>query len=50
MLQNPELRDRIVNSLGGIPVGNTPEDFSRLLREDHAKWAKVAKAAKVALD
>jgi len=47
MLQNPELRERIVNVLGGIPVGNTPAEFSKYIAVEVAKWDKVAKAAKI---
>jgi tripartite-type tricarboxylate transporter receptor subunit TctC len=50
MLRKPDVRDRILTVLGGIPVGNTPEEFSKLLAVDSAKWAKVAKAANVRLD
>ena len=50
MLQQPELRDRIINVLGGIPVGNTPAEFSRYVAAEVEKWDKVAKAAKIILN
>ncbi len=50
MLQQPELRERIVNVLGGIPVGNTPTEFSQYIAAEVAKWEQVAKAAKVSLN
>jgi len=50
MLQQPELRERIVNVLGGIPVGNTPAEFSQYIAAEVAKWEQVAKAAKVSLN
>ena len=30
---------------GTEPVGNTPEEFARYIREEIVKWAKVAKEA-----
>lgn len=50
MLQQPELRERIVNVLGGIPVGSTPAEFSQYIAAEVAKWEQVAKAAKVSLN
>jgi tripartite-type tricarboxylate transporter receptor subunit TctC len=50
MLQQPELRERIVNVLGGIPVGSTPTEFSQYIAAEVAKWEQVAKAAKVSLN
>jgi tripartite-type tricarboxylate transporter receptor subunit TctC len=50
MLQRPELRDRIVNVLGGIPVGNTPAEFSTYIAAEVEKWGKVAKAANITLN
>jgi tripartite-type tricarboxylate transporter receptor subunit TctC len=50
MLQQPELRDRIVNVLGGIPIGNTPAEFSKYIAVEVEKWGKVAKAANITLN
>lgn len=50
MLQQPELRERIVNVLGGIPVGNTPAEFGQYIAAEVAKWEQVARAAKVSLN
>jgi tripartite-type tricarboxylate transporter receptor subunit TctC len=50
MLQQPELRERIVNVLGGIPVGSTPAEFSRYVANEVEKWGKVAKAANITLN
>ncbi len=35
---------------GAEPVGNTPEEFSRWLPGELAKWARVAKAARMRLE
>jgi tripartite-type tricarboxylate transporter receptor subunit TctC len=50
MLQQPELRERIVNVLGGIPVGSTPTEFSKYVAAEVEKWEKVAKAAKITVN
>jgi len=40
--RSPDLRQKLVEQ-GAEPVGNTPEEFSKLLREEVAKWAEVVK-------
>jgi tripartite-type tricarboxylate transporter receptor subunit TctC len=40
----PELRERFV-ALGGEVVGNTPEEFTALIRSELQLWARVIKAA-----
>lgn len=50
MLQNAELKDRIINVLGGIPIGNTPAEFGKYIAVEVAKWEKVAKAANITLN
>jgi tripartite-type tricarboxylate transporter receptor subunit TctC len=42
--KDPEMRKRLEEQ-GGEPVGNTPEEFSRLLREELTKWAEVVKVS-----
>lgn len=49
MLQLPEPRNKII-SLGGEPVGNTPTQFSKLLRDEVNKWGKVIKQANIRID
>ncbi|MCC6535581.1 MAG: tripartite tricarboxylate transporter substrate binding protein [Burkholderiales bacterium] len=49
VLQVPEPRSRIT-TLGGEPVGNTPKQFSELLRAEIAKWARVIKDANIKID
>jgi tripartite-type tricarboxylate transporter receptor subunit TctC len=44
ILQAPDMRERLAAD-GTDPVGNTPEEFARYIREEIAKWAKVAQAA-----
>jgi tripartite-type tricarboxylate transporter receptor subunit TctC len=44
-----ELRARI-ESLGGEPVGNTPQEFAAIIRADIAKWRRVVDAANIKVD
>jgi tripartite-type tricarboxylate transporter receptor subunit TctC len=48
-IQTPELRARI-DSLGGEPVGNTPQEFAAIIRADVAKWRKVVAEANIKAD
>src|SRR6266849_10049483 len=41
---SPDTRKRLLEQ-GAEPVGNTPEEFDRLLREDVARWAEVVKVS-----
>ena len=40
----PDLKQKLVEQ-GADPVGNTPEEFSKLLREEVARWAEVVKVS-----
>ena len=44
VLKQPDIIARITQD-GGVPVGNTPQEFAQQIREETAKWAKVIKAA-----
>jgi tripartite-type tricarboxylate transporter receptor subunit TctC len=41
-LRSPEVRERLTR-LGAEPVGNTPEEFGKLLVQEQKTWAKVVK-------
>ena len=41
---SPDVRQRLLEQ-GAEPMGNTPEEFSRLLRSEVATWAAVVKAS-----
>lgn len=45
----PEIRKRFELE-GGVPVGNTPQEFAVWLHAEIAKWAKVVKAANISLE
>ncbi len=46
MLKSPETKDRIL-AMGGITLGNSPDEFTAFVRAETDKWAKVVKAAGV---
>ena len=49
ILRTPDMRERILG-MGGIPLGNTPEEFAAYMKMEEEKWAKVVKAAKVSTE
>ena len=49
ILQLPETK-AVLNNEGAEPVGNKPEEFGAIIREETAKWAKVIKAAGIKAD
>ena len=49
VLNLPDVRERIV-ALGIDPVASTPDEFSRVIAADIAKWTAVAKAANIKAD
>ena len=40
--RDPALKQKMVEQ-GADPVGNSPEEFSKLLREEVARWAEVVR-------
>ena len=40
--RDADTRRRLLEQ-GAVPVGSTPEEFSKLLREEVARWAEVVK-------
>lgn len=42
IIRMPEVNTRLLNE-GAEPVGNSPEEFGKLLREEVAKYAEVVK-------
>lgn len=49
IVQSPEFRQRM-SEIGAEPVGNTPEQMARQIREETEKFAKLVKEAKVTID
>ena len=48
-LKAPDMRERL-SQQGAEPVGNTPEEFSAVIKRDLAKWSKLVKDANIRLD
>ena len=48
-LNLPAVKERLV-AQGAIPSGNTPQDFSKLIEAEIAKWAPVVKASGAKVD
>jgi tripartite-type tricarboxylate transporter receptor subunit TctC len=46
-LLSPEVRDSLA-AQGAIAVGSTPQEFAAFIRQEAAKWGKVARAAGLA--
>lgn len=45
----PDVREKI-KGLGGIPVGNTPEQFDAYQRAELAKWSRIVKESGAKVD
>jgi tripartite-type tricarboxylate transporter receptor subunit TctC len=46
---SPEVRAKLA-ALGADPGGNSPEEFSQLIRDEIAKWSKVAATAGIRIE
>jgi tripartite-type tricarboxylate transporter receptor subunit TctC len=44
-----EMRERILG-MGGIPLGNSPDEFAAFMKAESEKWAQVVKAANVKME
>jgi len=49
ILRMPEIRDKLL-ALGAEPVGNSPEEFSAMVRSEVVKWAEVVKRSGAQVD
>ena len=48
-LQAPALRERLA-TLGAEPAGDTSEQFTRMIRADIERWAKIIKSAGITIE
>lgn len=48
-LQDPLVKERFLAD-GGETVGNSPDEFARIIRSDFEKWGKLVKAAGIKVD
>jgi len=46
VLQMPDVRERF-NAIAAVPVGSSPEEFSKYVRAEVEKWGRVAREANV---
>jgi len=49
ILKKPEVQERLRND-GMEAAHNTPEEFSRFIARDIAKWSKVVKTGNIKVD
>ena len=42
--RSPDIRQKL-QDLGAEPVGNSPDEFAKLFREEVARWAEVVKVS-----
>jgi len=49
IVHSPEVK-KVLNHEGAEPVGNTPEEFTAVLKSETAKWAKVVKATGIKIE
>jgi tripartite-type tricarboxylate transporter receptor subunit TctC len=49
ILALPEVRQQLL-AAGADPIGNSPQQFAAQMRDEMARWARVAKAANVRVD
>jgi tripartite-type tricarboxylate transporter receptor subunit TctC len=48
IVRSPEIGERLA-AMGTEPVGSTPEEFDKFIRQEIPKWAKVITEAKITL-
>jgi tripartite-type tricarboxylate transporter receptor subunit TctC len=48
-LKLPDVRERLL-SQSTEPVGNSPQAFAAFMKSEHAKWAKVIRAANIKVE
>lgn len=49
IVKRPDIRDRILG-LGGVPVGNSSEEFSSFFRAESDKWLDVVKKGNIKIE
>ena len=47
-IADPSVNERLV-SMGAVPIGSSPEEFERVIREELQRNAQIVKAAKINL-
>ena len=50
VLALPEIKERFLTTIGGDPIGGTPEQFAADIKSDIARWAKTVKDSGIRID
>ena len=50
ILATPEMKERFLTTIGGDPVGGTPEQLAADIKSDIARWAKIVKDSGIKLE
>ena len=50
ILAAPEMKERFLTTIGGDPVGGTPEQFAADIKSDIARWAIIVKDSGLKLE
>ncbi len=50
ILAAAEMKERFLTTIGGDPVGGTPEQFAADIKADIARWAKIVKESRLKLE
>jgi tripartite-type tricarboxylate transporter receptor subunit TctC len=50
ILATPEMKERFLTTIGGDPVGGTPEQFAADIKSDIARWAKIVNDGGIKLE
>jgi tripartite-type tricarboxylate transporter receptor subunit TctC len=45
----PEVKARL-DTLGFVPIGNTPDEFAKVIKDETARWGKVIRDAKLRVE
>ena len=50
ILATPEMKERFLTTIGGDPVGGTPEQLAADIKSDIARWAKIVNDSGIKLE
>ena len=50
ILATPDMKERFLTTIGGDPVGGTPEQFTADIKTDIARWAKIVKDSGIRIE
>jgi tripartite-type tricarboxylate transporter receptor subunit TctC len=50
ILATPEMKERFLTTIGGDPVGGTPEQFAADIKSDIVRWAKIVNDSGIKLE